>query len=129
MNKSIEEQLKEYIKKRFGDVKTFTTKANIPNSTLSTMFSRGILNSNIKNVVLLSQALHITVDGLVEGKIIPYTKENNDMNFNNTDTYNLLKIYTNLNDEGQKILLSNAEFLNSQTQYKKCDNLSAEEIS
>jgi len=126
MNKSIEEQLKEYIKKGYGDVKTFTLQANIPNSTLSTMFSRGIMNSNIKNVVLLSKALSITVDGLVAGKIISCKEEKN---FSNKEANPLLKIYDNLNDEGQRILMSNAEFLNSQPQYKKRDTVSEVEIS
>ncbi len=128
MNKSIEDKLKEYIKKRYGDVKSFAHQANIPNSTLSSMFRRGILNSNIKNVVLISEALHITVDGLAAGEIIPCAKEKNDTNFNNTETYDLLEIYNNLNNEGQKILMSNAKFLNSQPQYKKCDTVSKKEI-
>ncbi len=129
MNKSIEEKLKEYIKKRYGDVKSFAHQANIPNSTLSSMFRRGILNSNIKNVVLISEALNITVDGLAAGKIIPYIKETNDTIFSNTETYTLVELYNNLNNEGKKILLAHAEFLNSQPQYKKCDTISEEEIS
>lgn len=40
----------------------------------------------------------------------------------------LLTLYNSLNAEGQKILIANAEFLNSQTQYKKCDTISKKEI-
>ena len=41
----------------------------------------------------------------------------------------LLHIYNNLNNDGQKILMAQAEFLNSQPQYKKCDTVSEKEIS
>ena len=41
----------------------------------------------------------------------------------------LSDIYNNLNSEGQNRLLDYAHDLAQKTQYKKCDNLSAEEIS
>lgn len=71
MEKSIEEQLKEFILVRYGDIKTFSVQAEIPNSTLNTMFQRGILNCNIKNAIRLANALNISVDKLAEGKIEP----------------------------------------------------------
>lgn len=71
MEKSIEEQLKEIILSKYGDMKTFSTRAEIQNSTLNSMFQRGILNCNIKNAIQLANALNISVDRLAEGKIEP----------------------------------------------------------
>lgn len=128
MNKNIEEQLKEFIIKHYGDMKTFALQADIPNSTLSTMFTRGILNSNIKSVVLVAKALKISVDGLVLGKIEPCsTKKDNAFPYNQIPP--IQQLYENLNNDGQKILMAQAEFLNSQPQYKKCDTISKKEIS
>lgn len=128
MNKNIEEQLKEFIINHYGDMKTFALQADIPNSTLSTMFTRGILKSNIKNVVLVAKALKISVDGLVLGKIEPCsTKKDNAHPYNQISP--IQQLFENLNNEGQKILLAHAEFLNSQPQYKKCNSISEQEIS
>lgn len=70
-DQTIETQLKDLILSRYGDVKSFSIKANIPNSTLNTIFKRGILNANICNIAALTAALDISIDGLVAGEIVP----------------------------------------------------------
>lgn len=67
---TIEKELKELILQRYGSILEFTKKINIPYSTIDSIFKRGVLNSNIANIIKISEALNISVDGLAEGKII-----------------------------------------------------------
>ena len=71
---STEEKLKNYILSRYRSVREFTTRYDIPYSTLSSVFTRGINNSSISNIIKLCKALGISTDELAEGRITPITK-------------------------------------------------------
>jgi len=69
MDESIEEQLKAKIVEKYKDMKAFSTASGIPYSTLSSMFQRGIMNCNVRNVIQLAKTLGISVDALARGRI------------------------------------------------------------
>ena len=76
---TIEEKLKEIILSRYHSVREFAVRADIPYTTLLSIFSRGIGNSSVNNVIKICKALHISADGLANGVIEsrPVVKEAN----------------------------------------------------
>lgn len=70
-----EEKLKEFILKRYNSVREFTISADIPYSTLDSIFKRGIGNSSVTNVIKICKALEISVDALADGEIAPLRKQ------------------------------------------------------
>lgn len=111
----IEAQLRELIISRYGDVKTFATKVNIPNSTISTIFKRGIRKANIGNIITLAAALSISVDGLADGEIRPAMPKADIDPLKTT----LLASYEQLNLEGQELLVGYADTLIASGKYIK----------
>ena len=69
---TIEDKLKIYILSKYKSIRKFTESAKIPYTTIDGMLKRGILNSNIKNVILVCRTLGISADELINGKIVPF---------------------------------------------------------
>lgn len=65
-----EEKLKKLILSRYHSVREFTIEADIPYSTLDSIFKRGIGNSSVTNVIKICKALRISVDALADGDIV-----------------------------------------------------------
>ena len=68
---TIEEKLKELILHRYHSVREFTISIGMPNSTLESIFKRGIGNSSVTNVIKICKALGISADALADGEIKP----------------------------------------------------------
>lgn len=68
---TIEEQLKQFIVIKYGTVRNFCEQTNIPQSTLSTIFKRGIQRTSIDLIFKICDELAISADAIAEGKIIP----------------------------------------------------------
>lgn len=68
---NIEERLKDLIVQRYGSVLRFCETYNIPQSTVATIFRRGIAKSNLSSVLSICEALRISADALAAGKILP----------------------------------------------------------
>lgn len=66
---SIEIDLKNLITQKFGTITNFSKSTGIPNSTLSSIFQRGVLNANVLNMITICDALAIDIDSLADGKI------------------------------------------------------------
>lgn len=73
---TIEEELKDYIIKKYGTLRNFTEKINIPNSTFSNILRRGLMNANVLTIIKICDELSISADALAEGKIVPIIKDN-----------------------------------------------------
>lgn len=54
-----EQKLREIIEKRYGSVRQFSLKIDMPASTINSILTRGILNSNVDNVLKICTALGI----------------------------------------------------------------------
>lgn len=68
---TIEEKLKDLIRKRYYSVREFTIAIDMPYSTLDSIFKRGIGNSSVTNVIKICKALGISADALADGEIKP----------------------------------------------------------
>lgn len=71
----LENELRDLIIRRYGTINNFCKKEGIPNSTISTIFSKGIGKGNITTMIKLCKALHISTDALAEGRIQPTISE------------------------------------------------------
>lgn len=68
---SVEHELKQFILRKFGTITNFSKITGVPNSTLSSIFQRGVLNANVLNMIAICNALAIDIDSLANGKIEP----------------------------------------------------------
>lgn len=68
---SIEQELKQLILRKFETITNFSKITGVPNSTLSSIFQRGVLNANVLNMIAICNALAIDIDSLANGKIEP----------------------------------------------------------
>lgn len=67
---SVEDRLKELILSKYKSVREFTNSIDIPYSTFDSILKRGIGNSNIANVLRISQALGLDTEKLADGEIV-----------------------------------------------------------
>lgn len=72
----IENELRKLITNRYGNIKKFAKKTNIPYTTLSSIFQRGITNAKVTNIIKIAKELEIDTDELVLGRIVPIHKKN-----------------------------------------------------
>lgn len=68
----LEDKLKEIIIEKYGSVRQFAFKIDIPYTTVDSILKRGIDNSNVGNVIKMCKSLNISIDSLLDSKeIIP----------------------------------------------------------
>lgn len=67
---SIEEKLKNIILTRYMSIREFTQVADIPYSTLDSIFRRGVENSSVSNIIKICKILNLSVDALADGEIV-----------------------------------------------------------
>lgn len=65
----VEERLKNLILSKYKSVREFTNFIGMPYSTFDSILKRGISNSNITNVLMISNALGIDTEKLADGEI------------------------------------------------------------
>lgn len=65
-----EELLKKLIIEKSGSVNKFAQEIGIAQSTLVSVFSRGVNKSNINTIIKICQALEISTDALIDGRIV-----------------------------------------------------------
>ena len=68
---TIEDKLKEFILTRYNSIREFTQAADIPYTTMDSIFRRGVENSAVSNIIKICKALNISADALAEGDIVP----------------------------------------------------------
>lgn len=66
---TIENQLKNLILDRYNSIREFTIKIDMAYSTLNSIFTRGIQNATISNILKICDELHISADALANGRI------------------------------------------------------------
>ena len=62
-------RLKEIIIERYGSLKKFCEKIDMPWTTLDSILKRGVANSNIINVMKITKELELDTESLATGKI------------------------------------------------------------
>ena len=71
---TIEDRLKAIIIDRYGSIFAFSKAVNLPNATIVTILKRGIHKANIDNIIVICNALDLSVDEIVQDRIAPATK-------------------------------------------------------
>lgn len=66
----IENKVKEIIIQRYGSVKSFADKIKVPYTTIDTILKRGLLKSNVLNVIKICKELEIDINELPNNKIV-----------------------------------------------------------
>lgn len=66
---TVEEKLKYYINARYESVNDFCIRSGIPNSTLQTIFTRGVANTSSKTMFKLCDALNLDAQALYAGRL------------------------------------------------------------
>ena len=67
---SVENELRELIIEKYGNMKNFCQKIGLPWSTLDSILKRGICKANIVNVLKITSELGIDVERLATGEIV-----------------------------------------------------------
>lgn len=67
---TIEEQLKKLIIEKSGSVNKFSRECGVSQSTIATIFVRGVNNANAKNINRICSYLGISSDELLNGRIV-----------------------------------------------------------
>ncbi len=67
----IEDELKALIIKHSGSVNRFASEIGVAQSTIASVFSRGVNKANINTINKICKALHISADELSNGRIAP----------------------------------------------------------
>lgn len=110
----LEEKLKNIIIDKFGSVRQFSLKIDIPYTTVDSILKRGIDNSNVGNVIKMCKALNISIDNLLDNKKIISNFDNNvTLDLDNKLINNINKIDEIENKEGNDLsILDNVLYTN-----------------
>ena len=80
----LEDKIKELIIEKYGSVRQFALKIDVPYTTIDSILKRGIDNSNVSNVIKMCKALNISIDKTIENnKLI------SNLNFDNAELTSL----------------------------------------
>lgn len=102
----LEDKLKQLIIDKYGSIRQFSLKADIPNTTIDSILKRGIDNSNVGNVIKICKVLNISIDNLLDNKQIVHNVE-----INNKYDDQIKKIAT---DSGVEISYAKEKELNAE---------------
>lgn len=62
---NIEDNLKEIIEVKFGNVKTFAEKIDLPYTTVRSILQRGVMNAKVENVIKIADGLNMKAEDLM----------------------------------------------------------------
>lgn len=71
---TVEEQLKDLIIEHSSSISKFASDCGLPYSTVATVFRRGVGKTNVNTIILICRELHISVDEILKGNIVPVTE-------------------------------------------------------
>lgn len=100
----IEQQLKELIILKYGNLKKFSEEVDIPWSTLDGVLKRGVNKTNITSLIKICEGLNIDCESLYYGEIIPKQKIESQNIILNEKELSHIKKYRHLNDDGKEIV-------------------------
>lgn len=66
---TIEEQLRQIILDEYGSILSFTTSIGVPNSTLTSVFKRGISNAGVSTMLKVFNALNLDIESIADGEL------------------------------------------------------------
>ena len=122
--------LQELLTLRGTNVNELAKQINISPQTLYSIIRRDNMKVDIDVLARISECLHVNMEYFynqsLEKKKFPELTEVSPGDDKNKQE--LLQIYDELNADGQTNMMTYAQFLSSQPQYKKCQDISDEKI-
>ncbi len=79
----LEEKIKNMIIEKYGSIRQFALKIDVPYTTVDSILKRGIDNSNVNNAIKVFKALGLSIDKSLENQ------ELIKINFDNGELYNM----------------------------------------
>lgn len=106
---TIEEQLKKRAITKYKTMTAFSEAIGLHPSTVATIFKSGIMGASVRNVIKICRCLGVSVDGLEDGKLIPYVKPNDTLS---DEEQEIITKYRALDPRGKKTvkLVLNSEY-------------------
>ncbi len=104
---TIEEQLRDLMIKKSGSVNKFSQEIGVPQSTIFSIFQRGVGKANINSIITICKALRISTDELANGRIVPIDNMLPDLEV----LPNFWMTYNGLNDKNKEQVANYIEFL------------------
>ena len=103
----LEEKLKNLIIEKYGSVRQFSFKIDIPYTTVDSILKRGIDNSNVGNVIKMCKALDLSLDSLIDDKEIVFNLDQIDETSNFSELDNaLFSKAKELSDEDKIVVMN-----------------------
>ena len=122
--------LQELLTLRGTNVNELAKQINISPQTLYSIIRRDNMKVDIDVLARISECLHVNMEYFynqsLDKKKFPELTEVSPGDDKNKQE--LLQIYDELNADGQTNMMTYAQFLSSQPQYKKCQDISDEKI-
>ena len=122
--------LQELLTLRGTNVNELAKQINISPQTVYSIIRRDNMKVDIDVLARISECLHVNMEYFynqsLDKKKFPELTEVSPGNDKNKQE--LLQIYDELNADGQTNMMTYAQFLSSQPQYKKCQDISDEKI-
>ena len=66
----IENKIKVMILEKYGSIRRFANKIQVPYTTIDTIFKRGLLNANVLTVIKICNELDIDINELANNKVV-----------------------------------------------------------
>lgn len=103
---------------------TLSKSCDIPYTTIDNWYKRGYDGLKLTTLKKLSAFFDVSLDFWIQEKFPIKAKKPSELTeVNSEDVHPLLKIYNDLNTDGQNRLMEYAEELTEIPKYKKCSNL------
>ena len=118
---TIEDQLRDYIIKKYKSIRAFTKAVDLPYSTIDTMLRRGVGGTAVTTVIKVCQTLGLDVNSLETGQI----KELVTISPFSPQKQRLIRNYDGLNADGQTKLVDYSDDLVNSGNYKSTPKTSA----
>ena len=107
-----EEQLRDLMIKKSGSVNKFAQECGLSQSTIFTIFQRGVGKANVSSIITICKALGISADRLAEGEIVPISLPDISV------SPDILIEFSKLSDNSQEQVMSYIKFLLDQEDKK-----------
>lgn len=99
-------QFDKLIKEKFKSTSALSKAIGVHNSTVTSALAGNIFGVGVGRIIKICHALGISVDGLAEGKVIPYTPPSEDPNEEELSKaeWEIIAKYRMLGDDGRQIV-------------------------
>lgn len=90
---NIEENLKNMIEAKYGNVKNFSIKNDLPYTTVRSILERGVLNAKVENIIKMADGLGVKAEDLLRENPQPSAQSSIETIYNQLDAARQTKVY------------------------------------